>query len=413
MRPIFIAASPNSEADDKKIALKSLFQPWKWFDDSKTRQFEQEMEQFLGLTDACVALDSARSAFYLLLKAYGIGPGDEVMLPAFSCLVVANPVIWVGAKPIYLDIDENTYNASLNDIKQKLTKNTKAILVQHTFGNIIDIEQLRKAVPENVLLIEDAAHAFGGEVNSKKVGTLADAAILTFGIEKAISTVRGGMVVVKDAAIYEKLKLEQATLPRFSWLRVKIALINPLLWGIFTPIYYLGVAKLTLGRLFVSLAHKLGLLGNMIEKCEYDTEKPDWLPAKMPGVLANLGLNQLEKIDRFRQHRFKIASFYDQELNGKFAKSAELNYLRYPLQVEEPQKLSRMAKAKGIVLGDWYKNILYAPDASLRKLGYEKGMTPVAEKVAKRIINLPLAVNIGDEDAKRVIQVVKEYKHAN
>ena len=143
MRPVFIGASPNTEKDDIKLALKLLVQPWRWREDKENsvNKFEEMVSEYHGGINT-VAMDSARSAFYLLLKAYEIGPGDEVILPSFSCLVIANPVIWVGAKPVYVDIDKETFNLSLDDLKKKLTNKTKIILVQHTFGLPVELEKV-------------------------------------------------------------------------------------------------------------------------------------------------------------------------------------------------------------------------------------------------------------------------------
>ncbi len=146
MKPIFIAASPNTEKDDLKLALKLLIQPWAWRkNDGSVKEFESKVSEYLGGINA-IALDSARSGFYLLLKAYGIGPGDEVILPSFSCLVIANPVLWVGAQPVYVDINKRTLNIDLEDLSRKISPKTKAVLVQHTFGLPVEIDKVRNIV---------------------------------------------------------------------------------------------------------------------------------------------------------------------------------------------------------------------------------------------------------------------------
>ncbi|MCA9379857.1 DegT/DnrJ/EryC1/StrS family aminotransferase [Candidatus Dojkabacteria bacterium] len=414
MRPVFIGASPNTEKDDIKLAIKLLFQPWNWRGDKENsvNRFEKMVSEYHDGINA-VAMDSARSAFYLLLKAYGIGPGDEVILPSFSCLVIANPVIWVGAKPVYVDIDKETFNLSLEDLKKKVTNKTKVILVQHTFGLPVELEKVREIVGKDVKIVEDIAHSLGGIYKGQKIGTIGDASVATFGIEKVISSVRGGMVLVKDYKIAEKIRKELAIAPHFSFVRTKIALLNPILWSIITPVYYVGVGKATIGRAFSFVAHKLGIMGIMIEKCEYDTQKPSWIPARMPSVLARLGMNQFGKLDRYNNHRREIAKIYEQKLGTfKVDQNSTHNYLRYPLLVE-PEKRSRIyniASKNHFVLGNWYKNILYAPDSSLEKLGYKKGDTPNAEWVAERIINLPTAVNISRKSAEILTEALENQK---
>jgi dTDP-4-amino-4,6-dideoxygalactose transaminase len=414
MRPVFIGASPNTEKDDIKLAWKLLFQPWNWKQDKadSVKEFEKIVSEYHDGINA-IAMDSARSAFYLLLKAYGIGPGDEVVLPSFSCLVIANPVIWVGAKPVYVDIDKKTFNLELEDLKKKITKNTKAVLVQHTFGLPVELEKVREIVGKDVKIVEDIAHSLGGVYKGQKIGTIGDAAVATFGIEKVISSVRGGMVFVKDDEISEKIRKELESAPQFSLIRIKIALLNPILWSIITPVYYIGIGKATIGRAFSFIAHKLGIMGIMIEKCEYDTQKPSWIPARMPSALARLGMNQFKKLDSFNNHRREIAKIYEQKFGTfKVDENSKHNYLRYPLLVE-PENRSKIyndASKKHFVLGNWYKNILYAPDASLEKLGYKKGDTPNAEWVAERIINLPTAVNVTQAQAREVLDLVDKRK---
>lgn len=413
MKPVFIAASPNTEKDDVRLALKLLFQPWKWRSDSNksVQKFEKMVSDYHDGTNA-IALDSARSAFYLLLKAYGVGKGDEVVLPSFSCLVIANPVLWVGAKPVYVDIDPKTFNLDYEDLRRKVSSKTKAVLVQHTFGLPADMDKVRQIVGPNVKIIEDAAHSLGGEYKGQKIGTIGDSAVLTFGIEKVISSVRGGMVLTKDERTANKIREMQSQLPEFSLIRIKIALLNPILWSLITPVYYLGIGKFTIGRIFSVIAHKMRIMGIMIEHEEYLTQKPSWLPARMPAALARLGMNQFKKLDRFNNHRREIAEIYSKELvvDYKAPENSVHTYLRFPLLLEKEklEKFKQETKKAYVVVGDWYKTILYAPDSSLAKLGYKKGDTPNAEKVSKQIVNLPTGINVDRISAEKIAEIFKQ-----
>ncbi|HRO65223.1 MAG TPA: DegT/DnrJ/EryC1/StrS family aminotransferase, partial [Candidatus Dojkabacteria bacterium] len=279
----------------------------------------------------------------------------------------------------------------------------------HTFGLPVELEKVREIVGSDVKIVEDIAHSLGGIYKGQKIGTIGDASVATFGIEKVISSVRGGMVLIKDDKIAEKIRSELKTAPHFSLVRIKIALLNPILWWLITPVYYVGIGKATIGRAFSFVAHKLGIMGIMIEKCEYDTQKPSWLPARMPSALARLGMNQFKKLDRFNNHRREIAKIYE-EMFGAYEvdRNSKHNYLRYPLLVE-PENRSKIyssASKKHFVLGNWYKNILYAPDTSLSKLGYTKGDTPNAEWVAERVVNLPTAVNVSTDEAKHLVKII-------
>lgn len=411
MKPIFIAASPNTESDDVVLAVKQLVNPLNWYSKSAVRRFELAMESYLSGGVQAVAVDSARSAFYLLLKAYGVGPGDEVILPAFSCLVIANPVKWVGATPVFVDINPQDLNLDLKDLKAKLSSHTKVVLIQHTFGLVIDIARVRKIVGNKVKLVEDVAHALGGELSDQKLGTIADAAVLTFGIEKSISSVRGGMLISKDGEMITKIREDIKRLPKFPRLKLILALKNPLLWTLITPIYYLGFGKLTLGRMFTWVLHKFNLLGNMIESCEYRTIKPKWIPAQMPGALANLASHQLAKLDRYNQHRRNIASIYQQELGLSYPILTGSNptFLRFPVLVKDADQLLKHAKKQKIVLGDWYRKILYAPQTTLDLLGYQKGSAKLAETYSHQIVNLPTHIKVSAGDAIRIAKIVRPF----
>jgi len=407
MKPIFISASPNTQKDDVILALKNILQPWNWFPAKEVLEFEKDIEKKLGIQ--AVAMDSARSAFYLALKNYNIKNGDEVIVPSFTCLVVANPVLWVGAKPIYVDIKDD-YDLDFDDLKNKLNPKVKAILIQHTFGKVIDVNKVRKIVGKDVKIIEDIAHALGGKQNNNYVGKAGDASIATFGIEKVISSVRGGMLLSNDSKLIKSVKKEVTSAPNFSYFKVFVLLLNPILWFVLTPIYYFGIKKLTIGRAFVWLGHKIKLFGNMIEPCEYYAKKPSWFPARMPGVLAVLGRNQLNKIDLFNQHRLEIVKIYDSELNNSSSNVEENRvYLRYPVLVTNPEKVHALGKKNKIVFGDWYKNILYAPEKNLKFFFYSKGLTKNSERLAKHIINLPTGINVSKSQAKVIAKIIKPY----
>lgn len=410
MKSIFIAASPNTQIDDVLLAFRHLLNPFSWFSNNKVTAFEKKVSEMHNGYEA-IAMDSARSAFYLLLKAYGVKAGDEVILPAFTCLVIANPVIWLGAKPVYVDVGED-FNIDLNELRSKVSENTKAILVQHTFGKPVSVSAVREIVGQDVKIIEDLAHSLGSIFEGSLAGTKSDAAVITFGIEKVISTVRGGMAITNNRDIAKIIRLEVEKSKRFSYRRVFVSLLNPIFWYFVTPFYYLGIGKATLGRLIVLLARMLGVLGNMIEKVEYKTVKPKWLPAKMPGALASFGLNQLRKLEKYNQHRRKVAAIYSKILNIQYPtdSNSEHGYLRFPLLVENQAKVLKLARTKKVVLGDWYKSILYAPKSSLPLLGYTEGEAAKAELFAKHIVNLPTAINVDEKSAEFIARLVKPYK---
>lgn len=408
LKPILIAASPNTEEDDLNLSKKYLFKSSLWYDESKTNKIEDIIgKDFSG---KAFAFDSARSAFYVYLKSLDLPKNSEVILPAFSCMVIANSVLWAGLTPVFVDCNKDDFNYDFIDLQKKLSDKTKVVLVQHSFGFPEDLKGLRTIVGSNILIVEDLAHSLGGfDKDGNKLGALADASILTFGIEKVISGVRGGMLIVRgDDSLAEKIKMFKAKLPIFPKNKTFIALLNPILWSIITPVYYLGIGKFTIGRLIVYLSHLFGIFGIMIEDCEYKQCKPDWLPSKISPVLSELALNQYQKLSMLNTHRFEIANQYIIELGLKNVKFNTV-YLRFPIRVNNRQKVIEITKKNGIVLGDWYKTILYAPKNSLESLGYRMGSCPTAELLSEDIVNLPTHIKVNKEDALRIAQLIKPY----
>lgn len=408
-KSIFIAASPNTEPDDLELSWKLIKNKKQADSLANVEALELKLGEYFARQAIC--FDSARSSFYSLLKIYGAKEGDEVLLPAFSCMVVANAAVWAGVKPVYVDCDREHFGYDLANLRNKVTAATKFIMVQHSFGSPEDMAQIREIVGPEVIIIEDLAHALGASIAGEKLGTLGDAAIITFGIEKVISGVRGGSAIVKDATIAKKLQDFRNSLPDFPKQKARLALWNPIFWSIINPVYYLGIGKMTLGRLFVWLGHKLNIFGNMIEDCEYDVCKPEWLPAKPSPALCLLALNQLQKLARFNNIRRCNASVYQDELGRVIPQipNAKPIFLRFPVLVDNKVKVLQILKNNRIVAGDWYKSILFAPAKSLKKLGYIKGSCPNAEYCSAQIINLPTHIHVSDIDAKRIAKLVKPF----
>lgn len=156
-----------------------------------TRRFEQEVACFLGVRDG-VATSSGTAALHLALLALGVGPGDEVVLPSYTCVALLQAVRYVGATPKLVDLEPGGYNLSVEEVRRAVTRRTRAILVPHMFGFPADIEGIcRLGVP----VIEDIAQALGATVESRPVGSFGDVAICSFYATKVITTGEGGMVL--------------------------------------------------------------------------------------------------------------------------------------------------------------------------------------------------------------------------
>ena len=167
----------------------------------KLEEFEHAIAAYVGASDA-VAVNSGTSALHLSLRALGIGEGDEVIVPSFAFIAVANAVRHERATPIFVDIDPDTLNLDPGRIESAITPRTKAIIVVHTFGCPADLEAILEIARRHGLrVIEDACEAIGAEYDGRRVGTFGDAAIFSFYPNKQITTGEGGVVVTQNPEI--------------------------------------------------------------------------------------------------------------------------------------------------------------------------------------------------------------------
>lgn len=145
-----------------------------------------------------LATTNCTTGLHLILAAMGIGPGDEVIVPAFTWVATANVVVYCGATPVFADVDRATNNVDPADIARKLTSRTRAIIVVHLFGLCADLDAIRAVVPATVKIIEDAACAAGASYKDTPAGALGDAAAFSFHPRKSVTTGEGGMVTTGD-----------------------------------------------------------------------------------------------------------------------------------------------------------------------------------------------------------------------
>lgn len=397
MKPILIGAAPNIEADDVFVALKQLFSPWSWKTGRSLGEFRSKLAPFFREDSRIYTFDSARSALLVILRSMKLKPGDEVILPAFICYVVANAVIKSGAKPVYADVDVN-YNLSIDSVKTLISKKTKAIIVPHMFGVLVDIGELKQNLPKDVRIIEDLAHSFGSEVSSHS-----DAAIVSFGMDKVISTTRGGALATADPVLIAQVESLYKKINHLQAMQIFRLLFSPIMWWLLTPLYYVGFGKFTIGKLGIMLATKLGLAGSItVYAGEDQAVWPSNIPARLSNGAASLGLNQIKKIEKLREHRAKVAQVYSKETN-------KISYLRYPVQVEDRDCLISEAKELKVILGKWYDSVLFVEPEQLAKYGYVEGSAPNAERLSKAVLNLPTSVNVSTRDAEKLAILVKDY----
>lgn len=171
----------------------------------KVSEFETQFAEMHGVKHA-LAVTSCTTGLHLALAAIGVGPGDEVIVPAFTWVATANVVLYCGAKPVFVDVSRDTYNIDIDEVSQRITDSTKAIIPVHLFGLCADITELKKIIPEHIAILEDAACAAGATLDGAYAGALGDAGVFSFHPRKSITTGEGGMVTTNNDELAEKMK---------------------------------------------------------------------------------------------------------------------------------------------------------------------------------------------------------------
>lgn len=176
------------DKEDIKAVTEAIKGGMNWAVGSNVEKFEKMIAKYIG-AKYCVVFNSGTSALHATLLAYGIKEDDEVIVPSFTFIATANAPLFVGAKPVFADIEEETYGLDSEDVKEKITKKTKAIIPIHYGGCPCKIMELREVADDhNLILIEDAAESLGARIGDKKVGTFGDSTMLSFCQNKIITT---------------------------------------------------------------------------------------------------------------------------------------------------------------------------------------------------------------------------------
>lgn len=167
-------------------------------------RLEEAFARYLGMQHALL-LPSCTSAIHLSLLALGIGPGDEVILPDVTWIATAAPISYVGATPVFADIDPRTWCLSVDSMEECLSQKTKAVLTVDLYGNLPEMDAVREtARREGIAIVEDAAEAIGSEYKQRKAGSLGDVGVFSFHGSKTVTTGEGGMLVTDRRDIYER-----------------------------------------------------------------------------------------------------------------------------------------------------------------------------------------------------------------
>ncbi|MBR4346226.1 MAG: UDP-4-amino-4,6-dideoxy-N-acetyl-beta-L-altrosamine transaminase [Oscillospiraceae bacterium] len=346
----------------------------------KVDEMERSLCEFTGARYA-VAVNSGTSALHCACIAAGIGPGDEVITTPITFAASANCILYCGAKPVFADIDPETYNIDPESIKTKITDNTKAVIAVDFTGQAVQIDEIRKICQEHGLVfIEDAAHSIGTRYKGKYVGSLADMTCFSFHPVKTITGGEGGAILTNDEKLYEKLKL----------------------------------------------AHTHGITHDKDLMEEYPHEGPWYYEQislgynyRLTDFQAALITSQLGKIGRFSERRKEIVKRYDKEFSDlpgiiiqkEIPESDTCRHL-YIIRLDfdkltcTRRQFFDAMSAENVQCQIHYVPVYWFP--YYRKLGYEKGICPNAEEIYKGIMSIPLYPKMTDQDVEDVIHAVRK-----
>jgi perosamine synthetase len=368
-----------------KLIIKGIF-----FQNIKKFKYIQKFEKkFAKSTNQrfCLSYGSGRMALYSILKTMKINKGDEIIIPAFTCAVVPNAIIYTGAKPIYIDIDPKNFNINNNLIEKNITNKTIAIYVQHTFGVKCNMSLIfRLAKKYKLKIIEDNAHFY--EPKGKKNNYIY-ASFYSLDHSKIINTHLGGVATTNNTSVYNKLKKDHERLydlNKFNKIRILLSfLIELILFNKFL---------LWVGRPVFQILNYLKI--TFYFRDELSKNKPKYYPCKYNQYLAAIGINQIKNIKKNLKHRVMLSLFFEKKIGWyKFNKNqiSKNSWLRYSFLVKNREKFVKIFQKK-FNLDIWYTSIFEGRDKNYRDIKYKIGSCPTAEYVAKHIVNFPTHLKV-------------------
>ena len=347
-----------------------------------------------------------RVALYALLRAMGIKKDDEVILPAFTCVVVPNAILYLSAKPVYVDIDLTTFNPRFEDIKNAVTPHTKVIICQNTYGLSSDIEKITAfAKDQNIYTVEDCAHGFGGYYNQKPNGSFCDAAFFSTQWNKPFSTGTGGFALINNNNLLESLQT------------VNQDLINPSIkQKLSLKLLYFVREKLinkhsywTLIKLYRFLSKKNMILGSSSGEEISSAEMPPNYFMKLSKVQIKKGIKNIRLLPKTLVARKVNAQIYTEYLMEQGKNHVPLSFfenhsfLKYPLLAENRNEVFHLAEKHKIELGDWFNSPLHPVQKDFELWQFDPALFPNAVYAGKHIINLPTDI----KDPESILQFLK------
>jgi len=328
----------------------------------KVAEFEEKFAQYVG-TKYAVATSSGTTALHLALLAAGVGEGDEVITTPFSFAATGNSVLYTGARPVFVDIDSQTYNLDPAQIEAAITPQTKAILPVHLYGQPADMDPIMEiAAKHDLRVIEDAAQAHGAIYKGKMAGSLGDMACFSFYPTKNMTTSEGGIITTDNKELADKCRILRAHGEKERYQHV------------------------VLGYNF-----------------------------RMTDIAAAIGLAQLKKLDKFNQKRIENAAYLSEhikEIEGVKSpyvmEDVQHVFHQYTIRIENGSRDEwiQFLNENGVGTGIHYPKPIYKQEL-YQELGFNDNC-PEAEKAANEVISIPVHPRLKVEDLETIVQTLED-----
>lgn len=378
-------------------------------------EYQREFTRFFG-AERAFAFWKGRVALYALLRALDVNQDDEVILPGYTCVMNVNPIKYVGAKPVYVDIEPDTFNMNANLLEEKITNKTKVIIAQHTYGYPCEMDVIMDiARSKGISVIEDCCLALGSKYKGRLAGTFGRAGYFSFQWNKPYTTGIGGMVITSDKELAERIEsIATNEMCQPSSREVFMLRMQLIIYRLFIYPSTTALAQ----SLFRYLTRKGAVVGSS-STSEYEPVKADDFFKGMSVMQARSGIRQIGKIEANISHRKKMTQLYDELLAGRGWRNNKYDMdlvepvlVRYPVRITEKEKaLGRAAKA-GIELGSWFECPLHPIETHLATYDYELGMCPEAEKASREVVNLPLHPRANERTAVKTVEFITGFTQA-
>jgi perosamine synthetase len=346
-----------------------------------------------------------------VLRALGVGAGDEVIVPGYTCVVAVNPAKFLGATPIYVDIAPATYNINPELIERAITPKTKLIVAQHTYGFPADMDAILDVANRHGLpVMEDSCLAVGSTYKGRKTGSFGIAAAWSGQWNKTFTTGIGGMVTTADKDLAAKIEaLREAEAVRPSWKETAMLAAQRMVHR--AIVYPRTVAMIQ--SVFRWMTAK-GLVVGSSSTGECKLEAGADFFKRMGAAQGRVGARQVRRVEANIAHRRKMAAYYDGLLDElgwprpAIPESIDPVLVRYPVRVADKDKAVAMAPKARVELGTWFESPLHQSLVSLDVYDYALGQCPESEKAAREVVNLPTHRRANQRVARRGVEFIRQ-----